>query len=108
MGKLRGRRTLIEAVAYFADQQVAHGFFVALRWPNGAACPHCGKAEVHYMPRYRRWACKECRQQFTAKTGTIFEDSPISFSKWLPVIWMLTATCNGTSTGSDPRKIGQG
>ncbi len=106
MGKLRVPRTLIEAVAYFADQQVAHDFFVALRWPNGAGCPHCGNAEVHYLPKYRRWTCKECRQQFTAKTGTIFEDSPISFSKWLPAIWLLTATRNGTSSCELARAIG--
>ncbi len=106
MGKLRVPRTLIEAVAYFADQQVAHDFFVALRWPNGAACPQCGNANVHYMPKYRRWSCKECRQQFTAKTGTIFEDSPISFSKWLPAIWLLTATRNGTSSCELARALG--
>jgi transposase-like protein len=106
MGKLRVPRTLIEAVAYFADQQVAHDFFVALRWPNGAGCPHCGNAEVHYLPKYRRWTCKECRQQFTAKTGTIFEDSPISFSKWLPAIWLLTATRNGTSSCELSRAVG--
>lgn len=108
MGKHRVPRTLIEAVAYFSDQQVAHDFFVQLRWPNGAACPHtdCGNANVHYMPKYRRWACKECRQQFTAKTGTIFEDSPISFSKWLPAIWLLTATRNGTSSCELARALG--
>jgi transposase-like protein len=106
MGKLRVPRTLIEAVAYFSDQDVAHDFFVQLRWPNGAACPHCGNAEVHYLPKYRRWTCKECRQQFTAKTGTIFEDSPISFSKWLPAIWLITANRNGISSMELHRALG--
>ncbi len=106
MGKLQVPRTLTEAVAYFADAQVAHDFFAGLRWPNGAGCPHCGNAKVAYMPKYRRWSCKECRQQFTAKTGTIFEDSPISFSKWLPAIWLLTATRNGTSSCELARALG--
>jgi transposase-like protein len=106
MGKQRVPRTLLEAVNYFADQQVAHDFFVQLRWPNGAGCPNCGNAEVNYMASYRRWSCKECRQQFTAKTGTIFEDSPISFSKWLPAIWLLTATRNGTSSCELARALG--
>jgi len=106
MGKHKVPRTLIEAVAYFADQQVAHDFFVQLRWPNGAGCPNCGNAEVNAMPKYRRWSCKDCRQQFTAKTGTIFEDSPISFSKWLPAIWLLTATRNGTSSCELARALG--
>jgi transposase-like protein len=106
MGKHRVPRTLVEAVSYFADQQVAHDFFVQLRWPNGAGCPNCGNAEVNYMASYRRWSCKDCRQQFTAKTGTIFEDSPITFSKWLPAIWLLTATRNGTSSCELARALG--
>ena len=99
-------RTLLEAVTYFADPQVAHDFFVALRWPNGAGCPRCGNALVSYMPKYRRWHCNDCRRQFTAKTGTIFEESPISFSKWLPAIWLLTATRNGTSSCELARALG--
>jgi hypothetical protein len=54
--------TLIEAVAYFADPQLAHDFFAALRWPNGAACPRCGNAQVRYWPKYRRWNCGDCRR----------------------------------------------
>jgi transposase-like protein len=91
-------RTLLEAVRYFADPQVAHDFFVGLRWPNGAACPRCGNALVSFMPKYLRWHCNDCRRQFTAKTGTVFEDSPIPFTKWLPAIWLLTANRNGISS----------
>lgn len=98
--------TLIEAVAYFADPQVAHDFFAQLRWPHGAACPRCGNAQVRYWPKYRRWNCGDCRRQFTAKLGTIFEDSPISFTKWLPAIWMLTADRNGISSCEVARALG--
>jgi transposase-like protein len=90
---------MIEAVRMFADEQVAHDFFVRMRWPNGVACPRsCGSLEVTYYPKNRRWYCRECRQQFTAKVGTVFEDSPVGFSKWLPAFWLLASNRNGISS----------
>jgi len=91
--------TMIEAVRKFADPQVAHDFWVAMRWPNGVACPRCGLAEPHYLgDKYRRWFCHDCKRQFTAKVGTIFEDSPIGFDKWLPAIWLISSNRNGISS----------
>ncbi len=92
--------TMLQAVRQFSDPQVAHDFFVAKRWPNGVACPRlgCGSADVTYLAKYRRWNCKECRRQFTAKVGTIFEDSPIGLDKWLPAFWLIASNRNGISS----------
>src|SRR5271166_1955185 len=91
--------TMIEAVRQFADPQAAHDFFVQMRWPNGVACPlSCGSVTVAYMPKRRRWYCNDCKGQFTAKTRTVFEDSPIGFDKWLPAIWLLASNRNGISS----------
>jgi transposase-like protein len=98
MDKPKVPETMIQAVRYFADPQLAHDFFVAQRWPNGVACPRCGNAEVQALPKYRRWFCKDCKRQFTAKVGTIFEDSPIGFDKWLPAIWLISSNRNGISS----------
>jgi len=100
--------TLLEAVRLFADKQVAHDFFVALRWPNGMACPRigCGSADVARIAQRNAWRCRECNRQFTAKVNTVFEDSPIGFDKWLPTMWMLTADRNGVSSCEVARAIG--
>lgn len=91
--------TMIEAVRQFAGPQAAHDFFVAMRWPNGVACPlNCGSVRVAYMPKRRRWYCNDCKGQFTAKVGTIFEDSPIGFDKWLPAFWLIASNRNGISS----------
>ena len=31
---------------------------------------------------------KECHKQFRAKTGAVFEDSPIPLDKWLSATWL--------------------
>lgn len=101
-------RTLLEAVARFANPQVAHDFFVTLRWPNGIACPRmsCGSADVAKISTRNAWRCRECGRQFTAKVNTVFEDSPIGFDKWLPAMWMLSNCRNGVSSCEIGRALG--
>ncbi len=101
-------RTLLEAIAHFADADRAHAFAVNQRWPNGVACPRegCGNADVIFIATRKIWRCKECKRQFSVKVGTIFEDSPIPLTKWLPAIWLLTNTKNGTSSCELARALG--
>jgi transposase-like protein len=108
MDRVSTPTTLLEAVTAFSDKQVAHDYFVSLRWPNGIACPRqgCGSANVAAIKGRNAWRCRECDRQFTAKVCTIFEDSPIGFDKWLPAMWMLTADRNGVSSYEVARGIG--
>lgn len=58
------------------------------------------------MESRRSWNCNGCRKQFSAKTGTIFEESPIPFSKWLPAMWLIVNAKNGISSCELARSIG--
>lgn len=93
-------KALLEAVRYFSDPDVSQDFFVRLRWPNGVTCPTCGSDAVSYMPTYRRWVCrtKHPKRQFSAKVGTIFEDSPLPLEKWLLAVWLIANAKNGISS----------
>jgi transposase-like protein len=90
---------LMEAVRYFTED-VATAFFVQMRWPDGVCCPHCGSMNVLHLPNQRRWKCREKhpRAQFSAKVGTIFEESPLGLDKWFVAIWLITNAKNGTSS----------
>jgi len=100
--------TLLQAVQFFADPGVAHDFVAHLRWPDGEqTCPHCGSEAEHYFLKSRRvWKCRDCRKQFSIKVGTIFEDSAIGLSKWLPAMWMLANSKNGISSYELARALG--
>jgi len=91
-------QTLLEAVRYFGDPDTALAFMVALRWPNGVRCPHCESDRVTFVESRRIWQCRNCRKQFSAKVGTIFEDSPLGLDKWLPAVWMIANDKNGISS----------
>ena len=100
--------TLLEAIQYFADEDAALAFVANLRWPSGEqACPKCGSIGEHYFLKSRRvWKCRDCRKQFSIKVGTIFEDSPIKMSLWLPAVWMLVNCKNGISSYELARDLG--
>jgi transposase-like protein len=55
-----------------------------------------------------KWQCKSVhpKRQFTAKVGTIFEDSPIPLEKWLPAVWLLVSCKNGVSSYEIHRALG--
>jgi transposase-like protein len=99
-------KTLLEAVKYFADLDVARGFLAHLRWPEGIQCPSCSSFDISDMPTRRMFRCKLCRRQFSVKVGTIFEDSPIGLDKWLPAVWALSSAKNGVSSHELARSIG--
>jgi transposase-like protein len=100
--------TLIDAVRYFADADITTDFFVAMRWPNGVCCPHCGSTDVSYLKNQRRWQCREKhpRRQFSAKVGTIFEESPMGLDKWFVAVWCITNAKNGISSCELARALG--
>jgi transposase-like protein len=101
-------KTLIEAVTFFANQDNCREYLVARRWPNGVTCPTCGSTAVYFDRSRNGWECKTRHPQrkFTLKTGTIFEDSPLGFDKWLPVVWMIANCKNGVSSWEIHRAIG--
>jgi transposase-like protein len=98
--------TLLEAIRYFSDLDVATDFVAGLRWPDGPVCPRCGGREHSYLTTRRLWKCKACKRQFSVKVGTIFEDSPLGLDKWLPAVWLAANSKNGISSHELARALG--
>jgi len=102
-------KTLQEAILHFSEPQNCVDYMARKRWPDGiVTCPTCGRKDVSYLATQRKWQCKSAHKmrQFSAKVGTIFEDSPIPLEKWLVVVWMLTNCKNGVSSYEIARTIG--
>jgi transposase-like protein len=107
----------------FRDEDKAREFLEAMRWPDGAICPHCGlvgeaykltpkpkePVPVEYQtkdelkkqrvrkPRKGLWKCAGCRKQFSVTVKTIFEDSHIPLNKWLLAIHLMCSSKKGIS-----------
>jgi len=104
----REPKTLQEAIVYFADPKNCREYLVARRWPDGVVCPRCGSKDVLFLEKYNRWHCraKHDAPQFTLKTGTIMEDSPVGLDKWMAAMWQIVNCKNGISSYEVHRAIG--
>jgi len=101
-------KTLQEAVVYFADPQNCMDYVIARRWEDGVVCPTCGNTKVSFLKKQNKWQCNShhAKRQFSIKTGTIFEDSPISLDKWLCAMWLVVNCKNGISSCEIARDLG--
>lgn len=101
-------RTLQQAILYFADADNCLNYMAMRRWPDGVVCPTCGRTDPTFLKTQRKWQCKSAhaKRQFTAKVGTIFEDSPLGLERWLPAVWIITNAKNGVSSYELGRSLG--
>ena len=94
-----GPNSLQEAIQYFGGNlYIATEFLATVRWPNGPQCPACESRQHSYISTRRIWKCRDCGRQYSAKLGTIFEDSPIPLDKWMLAVWMIVNCKNGVSS----------
>jgi hypothetical protein len=101
-------KTLQEAILYFSDPANCREYLMARRWADGVICPKCRSSDIIYLEKYNRWHCRAKHEapQFTLKTGTIMEDSPIGLDKWLMAMWQIVNSKNGISSYEIHRAIG--
>ena len=101
--------TLQEAVIYFSDKDRAFNFFTNARWKGECpTCPSCGGDRIGFIKTRKKWQCKdkECRRQFTIKSGTIMEDSALGLDKWGVAMWLICNAKNGISSHELGRSLG--
>lgn len=104
-----------------SDEAKAIDLFESLRWPDGPQCPHCqnpkidnpkriyvlsGVKDKKGRVRHGLKKCGNCRKQFTARVGTIFEDSHIPISKWLIAVFQMCSSKKGISAAQLQRQLG--
>lgn len=87
-----------------SDERAAVEFFEAMRWEDQPACAKCGSVDVYQMRSENggrqvnyRWRCRDCKAQYTVKTGTIMEDSPLPLTVWAFAFWQACASKKGVS-----------
>jgi transposase-like protein len=100
----------------FTDENAAREFLESKRWGKvGRHCPHCGCMTTYPLVpkpgskspvRPGVYKCKACRQQFTVRIGTIFEESKLPISKWLMAIHLMTSSKKGVSSHQIARELG--
>ena len=91
----------------FPDQDSARLYLESRLWPKGAHCPICGlrdRITVRKVAGYYR--CNQCAEDFTVRTGTIFERSHVPLHKWIYAMYLLVTSRKGISSMQLSKEIG--
>lgn len=90
----------------FPDVESARLYLEARLWPAGPRCPICAATERVTARKDGYYRCLTCREDFTIRTGTIFERSHVPLNKWLFAMYMLVTARKGISSMQLSKEIG--
>ncbi len=88
--------SLFDLMDAFPDEQSCIDHLRSIRWKDGEFCPYCVARGAHPGQRIycfsdrKTFKCGDCRQRFSIKVGTIFEDTKLPLRKWFMAIWLIT------------------
>jgi transposase-like protein len=95
-----------ELFALIPDQETARVYLETRLWPNGPHCPVCGLND-RLTPRKKGFfRCNQCKEDFTVRTGTVFERSHIPLHKWIYAMYLLVTARKGISSLQLAKEIG--
>lgn len=88
------------------DQETARTYLEARLWPEGPKCPVCGMGERITARKDGFYRCNQCKEDFTVRTGTIFERSHVPLHKWVYAMYLLVTARKGISSMQLAKEIG--
>jgi transposase-like protein len=109
----KGDPVIAELPEACSNERAAVEFMEKQRWGEHPACPRCGDLDVYQMKGANgerqanfRWRCHGCKEQFTVRIGTVFEDSRIELRHWCYAFWRAATSKKGVSALEIHRQTG--
>ncbi len=107
---------LIDVTRQFSTEDQCLDYLEQMRWPNGEiCCVHCGeigriskitREAKGKNKRQRLFQCLACKKQFSATSGTIFNDTHLPLTKWFMAIALICEAKKGMSACQLQRHLG--
>lgn len=103
--KLTETETIKDIPLACADETAAVEFFEKQRWGATPCCVHCGSVDVYKMvdrktgERNKRflWRCNDCKNQYTVRIGTVYEESRLPMRHWAYAFWRMATSKKGVA-----------
>src|SRR5712692_7667099 len=90
----------------YPDEASARTYLEGRLWPNGVTCPECKGMERITVRKGGYYRCNQCKEDFTVRTGTIFERSHVPLHKWVYAMYLLVTARKGISSMQLAKEIG--
>ena len=100
--------SLYEFNQKFPDEAAAVDYFEQRRWNGKPVCPHCGSFDVHETKGRKPmpWRCRDCKQYFSVRTGTVMAESRLPLHKWLMAMYLMVVSRKGISSYQTAKMLG--
>jgi len=90
----------------FPDETACKEHYRDMRIRKGIICKKCGGKNHYWLSSRWQFECKVCHFRTTLKSGTVMENSNLSFRTWYLAIVFMTATKKGISACEMQRQLG--
>ena len=77
---------------HFTDEQSCRLHFKEQRDKQGVICHRCQVTDHYWLKNKWSYQCKSCKARISLRSGTIMENSNLSFMIWYKAIFLLSTT----------------
>ena len=101
--------TLFELARIFPDERSALEWFERVRWGDtGVFCPKCGGFDTYRVKNRKPMPhhCRDCKRYFSVRTGTILENSRLSYRTSAFGFYLMSTSLKGVSSMKLHRDLG--
>ena len=91
--------------AHFGTEEDCRIHFKQQRDKIGVACK-CGHKEHFWIKSIWSYECKKCRKRTSLKSGTIMQNSNLSFLIWYKTMFLMSVTKKGFSSKEIQKQLG--
>lgn len=97
---------ILDFYKVYPDEASCKDKFKASRDKEGIVCKKCNNTTHYWKQDRSQYECKKCRKRITLRSGTVMENSKLSYQYWFIAMHLLTCTKKSFSAKEMQRQIG--
>ena len=98
--------SVFELFETFPTEESARVWFENQRWNSKPVCPNCKSENIAVLKRAGYYECRDCKNKFTVRTGTVMHRSHIDLRKWLFAMYLIVTARKGISSLQLSKELG--
>lgn len=92
--------------AHFDSEEACRNHFKQERDKIGVKCQRCCGDQHYWIKAVWSYECKSCRGRTSLRSGTIMQNSNLSFMIWYKTMFLMTTTKKGFSSKEIQKQLG--
>ena len=98
--------TILDYMTHFSNEESCKDYFYRTRLKQGVIRKKCKNTKHYWLSKRCQFECSKCKFKTTLRSGTVMENSRLSFQTWFLIFFLMTNTKKGLSAREMQRQIG--